>query len=59
MTTAPTYSFNSAADWKPLASDTARMTRTQLEAAAANPMNIFRDKAEAELRWRDSMGLRA
>jgi hypothetical protein len=29
-------SYNSATEWKPLASDTARMTRAQLEAAAAD-----------------------
>jgi hypothetical protein len=57
MNAAPSYSFNSAGDWKPLASDTARMTRDQLRQAAADPKNIFREKAEEELRWRNQVGV--
>jgi hypothetical protein len=58
MRRAKMTSYNSASEWKPLASDTGRMTRAQLEAAAADPMNIFREKAEEEIRWRDRLGLR-
>lgn len=46
-----TYQFKTEMQ-EPLLFDTERMDDEQLARAAANPANIWRDKAEEEIRWR-------